>query len=54
LFEKRSRRAAVVPVVGGKVEIWRMLVRELELGDGLVLENRAVELRGSGEVDQAG
>ena len=45
---------AVVPVVAGKVEIWRITLLGLELGLGLVLENRAVELRASGKVGNQG
>ena len=53
-FNKELFSPAVVPVVAGKVEIWRITLLGLELGLGLVLENRAVELRASGKVGNQG
>ena len=45
---------AVVPVVVGKVEIWRETLIGAGLRRGCVLENPAVELRGSGKVGWRG
>ena len=48
-FKKELSGSAVVPVVAGKVEMWRITAWGLGLRMGRVLENATVELRASGK-----
>jgi hypothetical protein len=52
--KKELLSPAVVPVVAGKVEMWRETATGARLRVGWVLENLSVELRASGKVDWEG
>jgi len=51
---KELFEVVVVPVVQGKVEIWRRYLTGLEMGRGRVLEILEVNLRASGKLAERG